>query len=83
MRNSGYRFFSFICIFLVTFLFSFTNAAAQTKYTISGYVKDDKTGEELIGAVIMVKEIPNTGATTNAYGFLSITITAGKYTLLT
>ncbi|RYD80180.1 MAG: TonB-dependent receptor [Sphingobacteriales bacterium] len=82
MKNTGYRFSHILYIFFAIFLFSFANAGAQTKYTISGYVKDDKTGEELIGAVIMVKEIPNTGATTNAYGFYSITIPAGKYNLI-
>jgi hypothetical protein len=55
--------------------------SAQNKYTISGYVKDVKTGEQLIGATLVIKELPATGANTNAYGFYSITIPEGKYTL--
>jgi methylthioribose-1-phosphate isomerase len=54
---------------------------AQSKYTISGAVRDSKTGEELIGATVYIKEIANTGAATNAYGFYSLTLPAGKYTL--
>ncbi|HEX7414129.1 MAG TPA: TonB-dependent receptor, partial [Bacteroidia bacterium] len=55
--------------------------AQNVKYTISGYVKDIKTGEQLIGATLVIKELPATGANTNAYGFYSITIPEGKYTL--
>jgi hypothetical protein len=53
----------------------------KIKHTISGYVKDAKTGEELIGAVIAVKELTATGVSTNAYGFFSITIPEGDYTI--
>lgn len=55
---------------------------AQSKITISGIVKDGKTGEELIGATIIVSELPGTGVTTNAYGFYSLTLPIGKYNLL-
>ena len=51
------------------------------KYTINGYVKDSQTGEVLIEAVIVVKELPQAGTTTNAYGFYSLTIPEGTYTL--
>ena len=54
---------------------------AQGKHTISGSVRDAKTGEELIGATIFITEIANTGAATNAYGFYSLTLPEGKYTL--
>lgn len=51
------------------------------KFSISGYVKDAKTGEDLIGASVYVKEIKS-GTSTNAYGFFSITLPEGKYTLI-
>jgi hypothetical protein len=57
-------------------------ATTKAKYTISGYVKDEKTGEELIGATISIKELAATGVSTNAYGFYSITLPEGNYTLL-
>ena len=65
---------------LIICLFSLI-ATAQKKYTISGYVKDLKTGEELIGATISIKELPATGTSTNAYGFFSITLPNGNYTV--
>lgn len=57
-------------------------AFAQQKFTVSGYVRDGKTGEEMIGAAIMVKELPGTGVVTNSYGFYSLTLPAGNYTLI-
>jgi hypothetical protein len=52
------------------------------KYTLSGYIRDAETGEELIGATISFKELPAAGAVTNAYGFYSITLPEGNYTAL-
>ncbi|MGI9542115.1 MAG: TonB-dependent receptor, partial [Cyclobacteriaceae bacterium] len=51
------------------------------KFTINGYVKDHSNGEELIGATVYIKEL-ETGAITNAYGFYSLTLPVGTYTLL-
>ncbi len=69
-------------IFLITlFIFvAYVQSFSQNKYTISGTVKDTKTGEVMIGAIVRVKEIPLVGAATNAYGFYSITVPEGKYT---
>jgi hypothetical protein len=53
---------------------------AQVKYTISGHIKDGKSGEELIGATVLIKGTQQ-GTTTNSYGFYSLTLEAGKYTL--
>lgn len=50
------------------------------KYTISGYIKDNSSGEELIGANIYVKELSN-GTISNQYGYYSITLPKGTYTL--
>ncbi|PIO48788.1 MAG: hypothetical protein CMR00_02670 [[Chlorobium] sp. 445] len=57
-----------------------SNAAAQT-VTLSGYVRDAKTGEELVGATVQLKEIAK-GAATNASGFYSITAEPGVYTII-
>lgn len=54
---------------------------AQTKYTISGNITDAKNGEELIGASVYIDEL-KTGVATNAYGFYSISVAPGKYTLV-
>jgi len=55
------------------------SATAQNKYTISGFIRDAKTGEELIGATVSIKELPRKGVSTNAYGFYSITLPSGNY----
>lgn len=54
------------------------SAQAQNKFTISGKITDAKNGEELIGASISVPKL-KTGATTNAYGFYSLTLPEGSY----
>lgn len=48
--------------------------------TLSGYVKEEATGEALIGATVVLKEI-NKGVAANQYGFYSITVDKGTYTL--
>jgi hypothetical protein len=70
------KFFSF-CIF---FLFLSYIVVAQRNYTISGYVKDANNGEALTGATVSTKENMK-GTTTNTYGFYSLTVPQGEYTL--
>ena len=67
-------------LFLLLLLFLTISATAQ-KITISGYVKDAETGEELIGANIYVEEL-KTGGVSNVYGFYSVTIPKGEYNLI-
>ncbi|HLG33329.1 MAG TPA: TonB-dependent receptor, partial [Bacteroidia bacterium] len=57
------------------------DAIAQNKYTVSGYVKEDATGETMIGATVYIKELLK-GTMTNAYGFYSLTVKEGNYTLV-
>jgi hypothetical protein len=72
------RRFTLISFLLLSFLCGF----GQSKtITISGTVRDGKNGEELIGATIAASELPGVGAATNAYGFYSLTLPSGKYTL--
>lgn len=69
--------FSAIVFLLCLVLFS----QAQNKYTISGTLRDGKTGETLIAAVLSVKELPGMAVVSNAYGFYSLTLPEGKYTV--
>lgn len=55
-------------------------AYTQVKYTISGYIKDKSSGEDLLGATVYVQETGG-GAAANNYGFYSITLPAGTYHL--
>lgn len=50
------------------------------KTNLSGYVKDITNGEELIGVTIYVKEL-KTGAISNAYGYYSLNLPQGNYTI--
>lgn len=52
---------------------------AQNKYTLSGYIKDAATGEDLIGANVFVKTDVVIGTATNVYGFFSMTLPEGTY----
>lgn len=54
--------------------------SAQEKYTVNGYVKDAANGEALIGATVLIKEL-GSGNITNVYGFYSITLPPGDYTI--
>ncbi len=55
-----------------------TLSFSQQKYTLSGSVSEDETGETLIGVNVIIPEL-KTGATTNEYGFYSITLPQGTY----
>jgi hypothetical protein len=72
------KYYSF-CLFLVAACTCF----GQQKYTISGFVRDVKTGENLIGATITIKEMKGTGVSSNAYGFYSMTLPTGSYEVCT
>ncbi|MCF0075297.1 TonB-dependent receptor [Dyadobacter sp. CY261] len=68
-----------LCYALITILASgFLPALAQGKFTLSGTLKDQSSGETLIGATVFVRETKS-GASTNAYGFYSLTLAAGTY----
>jgi len=68
-------------LFLVLlFLLMSLSLFAQQKFTISGYVKDAFTGENLIAATIGVKGT-STGTPANDYGFYSLTLPQGNYTI--
>lgn len=51
------------------------------KVTLNGYIKDADTGEDLIYATIFAKE-SNSGTNSNEYGFYSLSLNKGSYTLL-
>ena len=53
---------------------------SQDKFTLNGYITDKESGESLIGATVYINEL-NAGTVTNAYGFYSITLDEGTYSL--
>jgi hypothetical protein len=48
--------------------------------TLSGFIKDKANGEGLIGAAVYVSQL-KTGVITNSYGFYSISIPQGSYSV--
>jgi hypothetical protein len=68
-------------ILYVLFLLMSTVIFAQEKYSISGTIKDQSSGETLFGATVFI-ENSSIGTTTNEYGFYSITAAEGNYTLI-
>jgi hypothetical protein len=56
-------------------------AFAQKKVTLSGYMRDAQSGESLIAANVYIKEL-QIGTQTNTYGFYSISVPAGSYTVI-
>jgi len=76
-------------IFLFIFIFSslilnrgFSEISSPKSATISGFIRDASTGESLTGAVIYPKENPSIGISSNAYGYFSLTLPIGKYSLI-
>lgn len=67
---------------VLCFILSHNPSFAQNRHTFSGTVRNGETGEALIGAAVIVKELPGTGVSSNAYGFYSLTLKEGTYTLL-
>ena len=62
-------------------IFSFGVGFSQ-QFTVSGSITDLKNGEDLFGASIVVKELTNTGAQANVYGFYSLSLPKGTYTFV-
>ena len=54
-------------------------AANAQKYNLFGYVRDSLTNEFLIGATVQI-ENTSIGASSNAYGYYSMTVNKGKVT---
>ncbi|MFY8132283.1 MAG: carboxypeptidase-like regulatory domain-containing protein, partial [Bacteroidia bacterium] len=68
------KFISFLLFLLPSILF------AQSKVTISGYLKDATNGEALIGASVYSDEA-KTGTASNTFGFYSLSVSPGTHHL--
>jgi hypothetical protein len=68
-------------LFTTCVLFLSNNIFAQTKTTLSGTVKDKKSGEIIIGATIVVLDLADVGARSNTYGFYSVTVPPATYNI--
>ncbi|MDR2906910.1 MAG: TonB-dependent receptor, partial [Bacteroidales bacterium] len=78
MKNVYY----FIVVLIIS-LWMPSMGFAQRSLTLSGTIKDKSNGETLIGATVLVKDGKggSNGVVTNVYGFYSISLPKGDYTL--
>ena len=66
---------------LLLFLSCFAlEAQEETKYTLSGQIRAAASNESLIAVTVFIPEL-NTGVSTNKYGFYSVSLQPGTYTL--
>lgn len=74
LLQNKWSFLLLCCLFIVV------PAAAQKKVTLSGYMKDAQNGETLINANVAIKEL-GIAVQANNYGFYSVSVPAGTYTV--
>ncbi|MFZ4456395.1 MAG: TonB-dependent receptor [Bacteroidales bacterium] len=67
-------------IMLITILISAHSQNSAPKINLSGIVKDSENGEALIGVTVFVKEL-RVGIATNAYGYYSMNLPNGEFTV--
>ena len=63
------------------FFFFFKLSFGQDRFTISGYVQEENSGENLIG-VSIYDRTSKKGTSSNQYGFYSITLEKGTYEII-
>ena len=73
--------FGVLCLAPQAQLMADNEEGEKNKLTISGNLKDFSNGEDLLGATIYIKEL-QAGTVTNMYGFYSLSLVSGEYTLV-
>ncbi len=71
------------CVLLLLGLFNAPfaqNSNLSNRYTLNGYIRDSLSGESIIGANISIND-QSKGVASNQYGFYSITLDKGVYTI--
>ena len=67
-------------VFLVMLLLVLLTNAQE--YSINGSIKDAENGEDMVGVNITVEELKGVGTSSNVYGFYSLTLPKGEYTIV-
>ena len=57
-----------------------TNTPTAGKANVAGYIRDVKTGEPIVGAVVSVDSLP-AEVITDQFGYYSFTVSKGRHTL--
>jgi len=69
------KLFLFLCLLAIV-----SSAFSQSSFTISGTIKSKQNGETIIGASVKVTSKPS-GTVSNEYGFYSLTLPQGDYSI--
>lgn len=76
-----FRYNLLLVVFLLCTKFVLAQSPSKSgRFTLNGYVKDSLSGETIIGATISVNG-QSKGVASNQYGFYSITLDEGSYTI--
>jgi hypothetical protein len=70
-----------IILLILILVLASVPSPAQQRFSLNGSIRSAENGEFLIGAYVIVKELKGVGASSNAYGFYSLTVPEGRYTL--
>ncbi len=81
MKRFFYIVLMLIPLLTASYLKVYSDSNVAGKYSISGYIRDASNGEELIGATVLIREL-SIGNATNVYGYYSISLSPGEYTLV-
>jgi len=68
-------------LIVISLILVFSGAFSQQKFTLSGTISDASGGENLASAILLLQNTKYSAAS-NTYGFYSITIPEGDYSLL-
>jgi len=79
MRNAIQLIFKRALAALIIFCVPYSLLAQ--KATLSGYMRDAATGESILSGTVYIKEA-NEGAQSNSYGFYSVSVPPGTYTVV-
>ncbi len=83
LSNHAMRLILITLLIIIPFFAVFADGESDPsvkRYAVSGHVKDAETGEDLFGASVLVVEL-GTGTVTNEYGFYSVSLPKGQYSL--
>ncbi|TBO44408.1 carboxypeptidase-like regulatory domain-containing protein [Pedobacter kyonggii] len=69
-------------LLVITLLCIGGNSIAQQNHTVSGTVKDRRNGELMIGVTVRIEGNLSVGTASNEYGFYSLSLPKGNYTLV-
>jgi len=69
-------------ILTILFMLIVSSFLTAQQFTLSGYVKDSASSEDLVGVNIYDLNHPENGTTCNAYGYYALNLSSGHHTIV-